>query len=400
MTKEKFTLVIDGNYLFFRTLFVLPGMSSQKLGTDKEVGIYVRKLATDFASEIRKFDPIIDKIVMTIDSKSWRKDFYPEADYKGNRKTDDSINWENFKKSTDEFKNSLESQGVTIHKVDGAEGDDLIYAWSTASNIEGKSVIIFTGDKDLIQLVSRNDATEASTIFYSGTHKRLCVPHGFWEWLEKKEEVDLFDMNTVSSNKVKAEFYNLINRNNLVVDEIDPGLFLLRKVLMGDAGDNIRPVYWYTSKGNSGKSRTYGVSEKKADKVIEEFQRKFSTFKKSYLFDDGYQRELCNIIVKELKADKMPYDTILQNLKNNANLISLTSQAIPDSIHSAMFEKVSEVLEGRTDFTNLRKMENLLSDSKFSKDSSMTHSIFSDNKEDEDFSFIKKTTSKGPSKTF
>lgn len=400
MTKDKFTLVIDGNYFFFRTLYVLPGMSSQKLGTEKEVGIYVRKLATDFASEIRKFYPIIDKIVMTIDSKSWRKDFYPESDYKGNRKADDSINWENFKKSTDAFKDSLEANGVIIQKVDGAEGDDLIYGWSSACNIEGKSVIIFTGDKDLIQLVSANDSTDSLTLFYSGTHKRLCVPHGFWKWIEEKQEVDLFDMNSVTANKIKVDLYNLINDNKLVVDEIDSGIFLFKKVLMGDAGDNVKPVYWYTSKGNSGKSRTYGVSEKKAEKVVDSFLSKYGNFKKSYLFDDGYQREICNMVVKDLNANKMPYETILQNLKNNAHLVSLTSDAIPESIHNVMLEEISQLIETRTDFTNLKNMDSLLKDTAYSKNTMTSHSIFSGDSDDEDFSFIKKDKKTGSSKTF
>jgi 5'-3' exonuclease len=400
MTKDKFTLVIDGNYFFFRTLYVLPGMSSQKLKTEKEVGIYVRKLATDFASEIRKFYPIVDKIVMTIDSKSWRKDFYPESDYKGNRKADDSINWDNFKKATDAFRNSLEQHGVIIQKVDGAEGDDLIYGWSTASNIEGKSVIIFTGDKDLIQLVSSNESTDALTLFYSGTHKRLCVPEGFWQWIEDKKEIDLFDMSSVSSNKIKVDLYNLIQDNKLVVDEIDSGTFLFKKVLMGDAGDNVKPIYWYSSKGNSGKARTYGVSEKKADKVIENFVSKHGRFEKSYLFNETYQREICNIVVKELAANKMPYETILQNLKNNANLVSLTSDAIPESIHNVMLEEISHTIESRTDFTNLKNMDNLLKDTAYSKNTVSTHSIFSDDSEDEDFSFIKKDKKTGSSKTF
>lgn len=399
MTKDRFTLVIDGNYLFFRTLYVLPGMNSAKLETEKEVGIYVRKLATDFASEIRKLSPVIDKIVMTVDSRSWRKDFYPDADYKGNRKSDDSINWDNFKKATEAFRESLEAQGVIIQKVDGAEGDDLIYAWSTASNIESKSVIIFTGDKDLIQLVSHNESTGASTLFYSGTHKRLHVPVGFWKWLEEEEEVDLFDMNTVSRGKIKKDLYDIIDRNNLVVDETDPGIFLFTKVLMGDAGDNIRPVYWYTSKPNGGKGRTYGVSEKKAQKVIDAFLAKHGSFQKSYLFDEGYQREICNLVVKELNASKMPYETILDNLKSNSNLISLTSQAIPDSIHGEMLEAVAPVVLEKTDFTNLKKMDNLLKDTDYARNSLNSHSMFSSN-EKEDYSFIKKSGGTKSSKTF
>ena len=90
------TFVIDGNYFLFRTLYVLPRKSkkAEMLGTDEDAIVFMRKLATDFAYQIRLFDGLIDKVVWTIDSRSWRKDFYPDAEYKGNRKQDTSINWE------------------------------------------------------------------------------------------------------------------------------------------------------------------------------------------------------------------------------------------------------------------------------------------------------------------
>ena len=129
------TFVIDGNYFLFRTLYVIPSRSKKKglLGTEEDVQAFVKKLATDFAYQIRLFEGLIDKVVWTVDSRSWRKDFYPEADYKGNRKQDSNINWDNFSKATSDFISILSKQGVIISKIDGAEGDDLMYAWNTES---------------------------------------------------------------------------------------------------------------------------------------------------------------------------------------------------------------------------------------------------------------------------
>ena len=78
------TFVIDGNYFLFRTLYVIPSRSKKAglLGTDEDVQTFVKKLATDFAYQIRLFEGLIDKVVWTVDSRSWRKDFYPEAEYK------------------------------------------------------------------------------------------------------------------------------------------------------------------------------------------------------------------------------------------------------------------------------------------------------------------------------
>ena len=137
------TLVIDGNYFLFKTLYVLPHMTKSKdiLSSKKDMGVFMRKLATDFAYETRKFEGLIDRIVFTLDSRSWRKDFYPDADYKGNRKADKSINWENFTKVTEEFENAISKRGVILHKEQGAEGDELMYAWNVECLSNGKSVI-------------------------------------------------------------------------------------------------------------------------------------------------------------------------------------------------------------------------------------------------------------------
>jgi 5'-3' exonuclease len=177
---SKHTLVIDGNYFLFRTLYVLPRSSKSKslLETQEEMQGFMSKLATDFSYQIRLFEGLIDKVVWTVDSRSWRKDFYPESDYKGNRKQDNTINWENFSKVSDDFISILVRKGVLISKVNGAEGDDLMYAWNTELLANDKSVIMFTGDRDIIQLVHKSPGG-AHTILYSPAHKKLYTYQGF-----------------------------------------------------------------------------------------------------------------------------------------------------------------------------------------------------------------------------
>ncbi len=76
------TLVIDGNYFLFRTLYVLPHRSKSKslLESNEEVQSFMSKLATDFSYQVRLFEGLIDKIVWTVDSRSWRKDFSLDFD--------------------------------------------------------------------------------------------------------------------------------------------------------------------------------------------------------------------------------------------------------------------------------------------------------------------------------
>lgn len=388
---KKYTLLVDGNYFLFRTLYVIPTKKgSQTLSTEKEIGVYLRKLATDFASELRKFRPFVDEIIFTLDSKSWRKDFYPEADYKGNRKADSNIHWENFKSATSQFKEVLEGKGITIHKMEGAEGDDLIYGWSSHLNLEGKNVIIFSGDRDLMQLVSYNESTGGQTLFYSGTHKKICVPKGFLDWIEVKEDIDVFNLSKSTHNQIKEDLNNLVS--TLSVEEMDSDQFVFAKVLTGDSGDNIKSVYYYNSTTKNG-TRTYGITDKKAQSIVDGFIKKFGSFNKTFLFDDSYQREICKLIIKELNATKMPFDTILENIKTNSNLIVLSSLSIPMPIYNLMFSEIESTQRKNPEFDNLVKMEKLLYGTAHVKASNES-GFFDDTKED--FSFIKKKNNTSP----
>ena len=225
------TFIVDGNYFLFRTLYVLPrqGKSKELLGSPEEAQAFMGKLATDFSYQIRLFEGLIDKIIWTVDSRSWRKDFYPEADYKGNRKQDSSICWDNFSKVSEDFINLLVRQGVIISKIDGAEGDDLMYAWNTESLANNKSVIMFTGDRDLVQLVGKNNETH--TILFSPAHKKLYTYQGFSEWMNTEEDetsTDIFNLIKVSTspeNQAKKLLQTLVKKKAVDIVEVDPEEF-------------------------------------------------------------------------------------------------------------------------------------------------------------------------------
>jgi len=390
------TFVIDGNYFLFRTLYVLPrrGKSKEMLGTQDDVNAFMKKLATDFAYQVRLFEGLIDKIVWTQDSRSWRKDFYPEADYKGNRKQDNSINWENFSKVTEDFISLISKSGVIISKVDGAEGDDLMYAWNTESLANDKSVIMFTGDRDLVQLVNRSVSNNTHTILFSPAHKRLYTYQGFTEWMdsqEGQETTDIFDLMKVSispENQAKKLLQTLIKKKKVNIIEVDPEEFRFRKVLTGDAGDNVPPAYWYVSK-----NRKYGVSEKKATEIISEFKEKHGVLSHMYLYNDEYITDLANILIRVMKAKHMSREQIITNLKSNVNLMVLAAESIPEGILDEMFRSVeSKINHNALELKRVSTMKSLLENTPYGGDDSIAISskIFKDDDgDDDDFSFIK-----------
>jgi len=401
------TFVIDGNYFLFRTLYVLPRKSkkAEMLGTEEDTKVFMRKLATDFAYQIRLFEGLIDKVVWTQDSRSWRKDFYPEAEYKGNRKQDCSINWANFSKVTEEFTQLLIKQGVIYSKVDGAEGDDLMYAWNTECLANDKSVIMFTGDRDLVQLVNKSTNNNTHTILFSPAHKKLYTYQGFSEWLtseEKETSNDLFDVLKVSSSpesQSKKLLSSIISKKKVSVVEVDPEEFRFRKVLTGDSGDNVPPAYWYVSKPKNGKSRRYGVSESKATAIIAEFKEKHGSLSHMYLYEDGYITDLANILIRHMKAKHMSREQIISNLKSNVNLMVLSSHTIPEGILDEMFQSVESTINiNELALPNISTMKKIVGGTKYDGDdnSAFKASFFKgDDDNSDDMSFITNKKTKG-----
>ena len=401
------TFVIDGNYFLFRTLYFLPRKSkkTEMLGTDEDATVFMRKLATDFAYQIRLFEGLIDKVVWTIDSRSWRKDFYPEAEYKGNRKQDSSINWANFSKVTEEFTQLLIKQGVIYSKVNGAEGDDLMYAWNTESLANDKSVIMFTGDKDLVQLVNKSKNNNTHTILFSPAHKKLYTYQGFSEWLtteEKETSTDLFDVLKTSSSpesQSKKLLSSIISKKKVSVIEVDPEDFRFRKVLTGDSGDNVPPAYWHISSPKGGKPRRYGISEAKATAIISEFKEKHGSLSHMYLYEDGYITDLANILIRHMKAKHMSREQIISNLKSNVNLMVLSSHTIPEGILDDMFKLVeSQININELALPNVSTMKKIVEGTKHDGDdnSAFKASFFRGDADDsDDMSFITNKKTKG-----
>jgi len=400
------TLVIDGNYFLFKTLYVLPHMTKSKdiLASKKDMAIFMRKLATDFAYETRKFEGLIDRIVFTLDSRSWRKDFYPEADYKGNRKGDKSINWENFSKVTEEFENAISKRGVILHKIQGAEGDDLMYAWNVECLSQGKSVILFTGDKDMIQLVNHNETTQTHTLLYSPVQKKLYAYQGFSQWLgsvEVKDDTDLFahlNSQTTVESMTKKLLTDVVKHKSMSIVEVNPEEIAFKKVLTGDSGDNVPPIYSYTVTSKKGFNRTYGVSDKKAQLILAEFEKKHGAVNSLYYFVHDYIVDVANIAIRILKAKHMSREKIIQNIKTNANLVLLNSKTIPPSILEEMFKTVEIHLQHQQlNIKQLTTADKVLEGTSYSKDDSskMTSNTLDDIKDSDDYSFITDRKQKG-----
>jgi hypothetical protein len=109
------------------------------------------------------------KIVICCDSRSWRKDVYPE--YKANRKTGrekDKHDWAAIFDLIESTLNDLrENFPYPVIKIEKAEADDIIGALTVHKSIPliGEDVVIISADKDFIQLQRHGHVIQWSPLF-------------------------------------------------------------------------------------------------------------------------------------------------------------------------------------------------------------------------------------------
>lgn len=190
------TLLIDGDNLF---KIGFHGVKDLYSGGEHLGGIYY------FIRTIRNFleNHNLDKVVVFWDgssNSSIRKALYPQ--YKANRReTMNQYKYDSYLSQKNRVKEYLEEMFVRQVEMDNNEADDLIAFYCKIATDE--ELIIFSADKDLSQLISKN------VTIYSPVTKN------YYKFGDK-----------ISFNKVEIPHYNV----------------LLCKVLVGDKSDNIEGV--------------------------------------------------------------------------------------------------------------------------------------------------------------
>jgi 5'-3' exonuclease len=366
MKLGKHTLMIDGNYFVYSRLYVMPRRKDKRLlDSEKDQGQFMRKLCIDFASEIRKMKPFVDQVVIAVDSKSWRKDFYPEAEYKGTRKTDDSVNWDAVYSIYDEFRALLAKNGVIIQQTPGAEADDILFARATELNNQGKNCIIWTGDRDLIQLVDYTQATDGYTLWYYNTRRNLIAFNGFNELINTKtgdsltNDELLFNLNNdnISSDEIKDKIKEWTRSNRVNVEEIDSRKFIFQKILIGDKSDNIPSVVTYNKAMKNGKVRTFSITDNQALKILKQYEKDFGHFEVEQLFVPECLEKMSDVIYRVVANSSKT--EIKAKLAQNIQLMLLHIRTIPEPIMNAMYNDI-ETNAVELDMHNISQMERIL----------------------------------------
>lgn len=336
-------LIVDGNYLFYKTLFIFGGYGSKGkiLETKKEQEMFIRKVATDFSHAVRVFgNP--NKIILTIDSRSWRKDIEIEdGAYKGHREEKSSnIDWDSFYGCMNEFAEILKSKGIIISREERAEGDDLMYLWANRLYNEGSDSVIITGDRDLTQCVRHNDKNFIVVYNPNSKSRKITASTGFAEWLVK-EDYNLFDASTYM-NRSKDILNEALSA--MPLEEIDHKYIIFEKVITGDAGDAVPPIWSWTKDG-----KTFRVTASKA-------KRMYEILNMTKMVDDVYDlpnrsSEVAKTIETTCKH-AAPAEVIKSRLTRNLQLVFLDERIIPSDIqekfNSSVIQHTSKELGSRT----------------------------------------------------
>jgi 5'-3' exonuclease len=372
----KYTLIFDGNFWLHKTYFI-----GQKIKQGKpfnfidepeaDKNLLLWKLSVDFASEIKRFEGLVNRIVYTVDSSSWRKQ-HLDQEYKAHRKKSADINWNEIYNVHNEFIKSLESLGVIVSRVQGAEADDLIFAWSSFLNQNGQNALIISGDNDLLQLVNLDKSSSANTLYYNKFDKDLHVFQGFSDWLNQEDYAtthDIFNMPIDLMTNSKQHLRDIIKANKMAIDEVNINEFIFRKILVGDAGDNVSPLDVKIKESKNG-PRVFRVTDKQANDVLEEFKNSKIFVNQSHFFNDEHIQQICEISKRIIKIEK-PIEEIQSKWILNRDLVYLHRQCIPEQVNTAMFDSIEKIWNRTLSASNVHSImdkETILKGTTYSKE--------------------------------
>ncbi|MGE2736808.1 DNA polymerase I [Mycolicibacterium vaccae] len=144
---EKPTLMLlDGNSLAFRAFYALPAENFKTQGGLTTNAVY--GFTAMLINLLRDEQPTHIAAAFDVSRQTFRLEKYPE--YKAGR----SATPDEFRGQIDITKEVLGALGITVLAEPGFEADDVIATLATQAQQEGYRVLVVTGDRDSLQLVS------------------------------------------------------------------------------------------------------------------------------------------------------------------------------------------------------------------------------------------------------
>ncbi|WP_280829817.1 DNA polymerase I [Mycobacterium sp. OTB74] len=139
-------MLLDGNSLAFRAFYALPAENFKTQGGLTTNAVY--GFTAMLINLLRDEKPTHVAAAFDVSRKTFRLAKYPE--YKAGRASTP----DEFRGQIDITKEVLGALGITVLAEEGFEADDLIATLATQAEVEDFRVLVVTGDRDSLQLVS------------------------------------------------------------------------------------------------------------------------------------------------------------------------------------------------------------------------------------------------------
>ncbi|GAB2666606.1 DNA polymerase I [Nocardia goodfellowii] len=146
-------LLLDGHSVAYRAFFALPAENFKTVTGQTTNAVY--GFTAMLINLLRDEKPSHVAAAFDVSRKTFRTEAYPE--YKANR----SQTPDEFRGQVELTKDVLAAMGIPVMAIDGFEADDLIATLTTQATAQGFRVLIVSGDRDAIQLV-----TDDVTVLY------------------------------------------------------------------------------------------------------------------------------------------------------------------------------------------------------------------------------------------
>lgn len=313
--------LIDTANTFFRARHV----ASRSSDTWEKIGMALHLTFSSVNMIVRQYG--IDHVVFCLEGRSWRKDYYPK--YKAHRKLDESVMTEKdieenrmFWETYDIFTTYLRDKtNASVLRCPNAEADDIIARFIDLHPNDEHFII--SSDTDFVQLISENVKQ------YNGVTNQLITIDGYFN-----------DRGKPIKDKKTGE-HKLLE---------DPEYLLFKKIIRGDATDNVFSAY--PGAREKGSKNTVGIRDAFEDRNKQGFnwnnfllQRWVDHDGVEHRVKDDYER---NRALIDLRAQPIEIKEAVDNVIKNDVRTNTTSMV---GIHLMKFcgkyelQKISDQAE-------------------------------------------------------
>ena len=335
-------VLVDGNNFFIKNLFAYKsGMrKSEKLfEKDEQIIEYSHVLTNSLFNLIERFDGVVG-LILCFDNKTWRKQYYPK--YKAHREYDDAVNWDAYFRFLEDYTEKIKSiHNIKVSRIEGFEADDLLYLWSKKLNNAGNDCIIVSEDKDLHQLVKETQSGNF-TIIYNNSYKTPKIyKYPESNLSESSRNIDIFNASDTLSDSKTVIKWILTEVDS--VEDIDIERFLIKKILIGDDGDNVPSVWTWVDVKGKGKRITPSI----ADKIVSNFLT-INDKGLYYLYNDFefFKTALADSI-KFITGIKLDVEELKKNIERNSMLMCLHHKFMPKETVKVFQQEFEDSISGK-----------------------------------------------------